>query len=100
MLYRVHEMKRMEDKLVERSATLDYTPSKGMSGSAETSLECIFLGCNYCDHTRCWMEAALYMPFYPTPSVNKGYLLLVPRLLLSVILACINSINFQPGTRF
>lgn len=56
MLYRVHEMKRMEDKLVERSATLDYTPSKGMSGSAETSLECIFLGCNYCDHTRCWME--------------------------------------------
>ena len=24
---------------------LDYTPSKGMSGSAETSLECIFLGC-------------------------------------------------------
>ena len=37
MLYRVHEMKRMEDKLVERYAMLDYTPSKGMSGSAETS---------------------------------------------------------------
>lgn len=88
MLYRVPEMRRMEDKLVERSAMLDYTPSKGMSGSAETSLECIFLGCNSWDHTRCWMEAALYMPFYPTPSVSKEYLLLVPRLLLTVILAC------------
>lgn len=89
MLYCVYEMKRMEDKLVERSAMLDYTPSKGMSGLAETSLECIFLGCNYWAHARCWMEAALYMPSYPTPSVNKGYLLLVPRLLLTVILACI-----------
>lgn len=99
MLYRVHEMKRMEDKLVERSATLDYTPSKGMSGSAETSLEMYFLAVI----TAIIQGVGWRLPIHaihPTPSVNKGYLLLVPRLLLSVILACINLLIFNQAIRF